>query len=42
MQKETEGEHEEVIDGTGRSKFVEFSEGHHSTFVCNHSQVATG
>ena len=36
MQKEAGGGREEVIDGTGKSKFVEFPEGRHSAFVRNH------
>ena len=34
--KGADGGHGEAIDGTGKSKFIEFPEGHHSTFMCDH------
>ena len=33
LQKEIDGGREGVIDGTGKSKFIEFPEGHHSMFM---------
>lgn len=37
----TDGGHGEAIDGTGKSKFIEFPEGHHSTFMCERPHPMT-
>lgn len=42
LRKETEGGREGVIDGTGKSKFVEFPEGRHSTFMRNQPHPTAG
>lgn len=41
-QRETDHERKEVTDETGKSKFVEFPEGHHSMFTHNHFQSVDG